>query len=93
MQHNVTASNSRIAAKTRKVLTVVLCKEPFKKMITGKSFPKDVRLDRRIISPYKSYRNLQFAEHRSSHQRCSIKKVFLKISQNSEETPVPKSGA
>ena len=24
-------------------------------------------------------------------RRCSVKKVFLKISQNSQETPVPKS--
>ena len=28
---------------------------------------------------------------RSSHRRCSTKKVFLLISQNLQETPVPKS--
>ena len=27
--------------------------------------------------------------NRNSHQRCSIKKVFLEISQNSQKTPVP----
>ena len=29
--------------------------------------------------------------HRCSHRRCSVKKVFLKILQNSQETPVPES--
>ena len=28
---------------------------------------------------------------RSSHWRCSIKKMFLEISQNSQKTPVPES--
>ena len=28
---------------------------------------------------------------RSSYQRCSVKKVFLEISQNSQETLVPES--
>ena len=26
-----------------------------------------------------------FSEYRRSHQRCSVKKVFLEISQNSQE--------
>ena len=29
-------------------------------------------------------------KYRSSHQRCSAKKVFLEISQNSQRTPVPR---
>ena len=29
--------------------------------------------------------------YRSSHQRCSIKKVVLRISQNSQENTVPES--
>ena len=28
---------------------------------------------------------------RSSHRKCSVKKVFLNISKNSQETPVPES--
>ena len=43
------------------------------------------------VASFDQWNESKFCECRSSHRRCSFKKLFLKTWQNSQETPVPES--
>ena len=69
----------------KKVLTSLV----LKMLLIDLQFSISIRSDSCKISIRNAYwRNSKF---RSSHQRCSIKKVFLKISQIHRKTPVLES--